>query len=92
MTKAPTNDASQVIEFDNQIDQIEKEKNMQYINSLEQLYLERGKLEGKQEGKFEAAQTMVKEFGISIKDATIKLKIPVQDLIEYLKNNESTRP
>ena len=42
-----------------------------------------------QQGKLEAAQAMVKDFGISVKDAALKLKVPLEDVINDLKKNEN---
>ncbi|HEY9016802.1 hypothetical protein [Thiomicrospira sp.] len=39
-------------------------------------------------GRLEAAQTMVKYFGILVKDAALKLKVPLDQLTEYLKKRE----
>ncbi|WFE68515.1 hypothetical protein P8S54_09935 [Thiomicrospira sp. R3] len=44
--------------------------------------------EGRLEGKLEAAQTMVVDFGISVKNAASKLKVPLDDLVAYLNKHE----
>ncbi|MGE4503558.1 MAG: Rpn family recombination-promoting nuclease/putative transposase [Thiomicrospira sp.] len=46
--------------------------------------LQRGELKG----KLEAANTMIKEFGLSVKDVALKLKVPLDDLVAYLNKNE----
>lgn len=86
-----------VIEFEQNVDEIEQEKDMQYINSLEQLYLERGIQKGMQEGmqegmqqaKLEAAHTMIKDFGLSVKDVALKLKVPLDDLVAYINKQDT---
>lgn len=44
--------------------------------------------EGMQQGKLEAAHTMIKDFGLSVKDVALKLKVPLDDLVAYLNKNE----
>ncbi|WP_044414309.1 RpnC/YadD family protein [Thiomicrospira microaerophila] len=73
-----------VIEFDHQIDAIEQEKNMQYINSLEDLYLERGKLEG----RLEQAIEMIREFNLSVEIVAERCHLSIKELKERLSQIE----
>ena len=79
------------IEFKILVDQIEEEQQMAYVTSVERIAMQEGRLEGKLEGKLEAAQTMVRDFGISVKDAATKLKVPLDDLVDYLKKHEQPK-
>ncbi|AEG30870.1 RpnC/YadD family protein [Thiomicrospira cyclica] len=91
------------IEFKVLVDQIEEEQKMAYVTSVERIAMQegwmkgqqegwmKGQQEGKLEGKLEAAQTMVKDFGISVKDAATKLKVPLDDLIDYLNKHEQSK-
>ena len=69
------------------VDQIEEEQKMAYMTSMERIAMQEGRLEG----KLEAAQTMVRDFGISVKDAATKLKVPLDDLVDYLKKHEQPK-
>jgi len=69
------------------VDEIEEEQQMAYITSMERIAMQEGRLEG----KLEAAQTMVKDFGISVKDAATKLKVPLEDLMDYLNKHEQSK-
>jgi predicted transposase YdaD len=80
------------IEFKVLVDQIEEEQKMAYVTSVERIAMQEGWMKGQQEGKLEAAQTMVVEFGISVKDAATKLKVPLDDLIDYLNKHEQSKP
>ena len=51
-----------------------------------ELGLEKGIQKGKLEGKLETAITMIKEFGLSINEVAIKLKLPVEELKKYMEN------
>jgi predicted transposase/invertase (TIGR01784 family) len=68
------------------LNSLTEEKGM-LAHNIEQ-WIEQERNEGKLEGKLEAAQTMVQEFGISVKEAALRLKVPLDVLIDYLKNNE----
>lgn len=73
-----------VIEFEHHIDKIEKEKNMPYINSLEQLYLERGE----EKGKLEQAIQMIRVFNLSVKEVAERCQLPIKDLMDRLNQDE----
>ncbi len=49
---------------------------------------ERAKREGKLEGKLETAITMIKEFGLSVKDVSDKLKLPLDEINRYLEKKD----
>ncbi|MFA6700323.1 MAG: hypothetical protein WCS28_09155, partial [Thiomicrospira sp.] len=44
--------------------------------------------QGKLEGKLEAAHLMIKDFGLSVKEVALKLKVPLDELVAYLNKNE----
>ena len=48
-------------------------------------------LKGKFEGKLEAAQAIVQDFGISVKDAALKLKVPLDELMDYLNKYDNAK-
>ena len=72
------------------VEQIIKEPSMlaQNVENWEKELKLEGIQQGKLEGKLEAAQTMVKDFGISVKEAASKLKVPLDELMDYLKKND----
>ncbi|BBP45106.1 hypothetical protein THMIRHAS_04790 [Thiosulfatimonas sediminis] len=86
MIRLPDNLA---IEFKEIVHQIEEEKQMAYITSVERLAAEEAKLEGKLEGKLETALQMIKEFHLSAQEVAEKLQLPLKDLMERLKHSES---
>ena len=73
-----------------ELNSLTEEKGMLAQNIEQWIEQERRESEqkGKLEGKLEAAQTMVKDFGISVKDAALKLKVPLNELVDYLKKND----
>ena len=50
--------------------------------------MQKGIQQGEQKGKLEAAHTMIKDFGLSVKDVALKLKVPLDELLAYLNKNE----
>jgi predicted transposase YdaD len=87
------------IKFKDIVDQIEEERHMAYVTSIERLALQqgihegalRGKLDGKLEGKLEAGLLMIREFNLSVNEVADKLNIPLTDLVEFINQHDQPK-
>lgn len=68
------------IQFKNIIDQIEEERNMAYVTSVERI--------AAQEGKLEQAIQMIRDFNLSVKEVAEKYQLPLQELKERLNQEK----
>jgi len=71
------------IEFKERVDQLEEEQNMAYVTSVERIAM--------QEGKLDQAIQMIKDFNLSVKEVAEKYQLPLNELMERLNQNESSR-
>jgi predicted transposase/invertase (TIGR01784 family) len=77
--------------FIDKIEEIEEEQKVEYVNTVERLAMEKGKLEGEQIGilktRLEDARIMVKEFNLSIQIVAEKLSLPLNQLRDYINQH-----